>query len=104
MYVLHIETKVNIKQLEIRGFWTSRSIQIKIDNIVKLRKRRYKKNILRRAVYNLHNLGSIRFYTSGEDFVEITDGQGFVYRIGSQKVDQLHFVLLEELKKRGKKF
>jgi hypothetical protein len=92
-YVLHIHTLLKDGVLELKGFRTSRKIRIPFQSIEKIRKSRYKPNIWRRAVYNLHNTGSIRFYTSGEDFVEITDKQGFIYRIGSQRVDQLYAIL-----------
>jgi hypothetical protein len=99
MYVLHMHLRVSHDTLELQGFWTSRVIKIKINNIKSLRKRRYKRNLFRRASYNLHNTGVIRFYTSGEDFVEITDQQGFVYRIGSQRIELLYEVLKKQLKK-----
>lgn len=92
-YVLHINTKVYPKSLIIDGFWTARKVKIDLNNIVNIRKGRYKKNMFRRAVYNLHNRGIIRFYTSGEDFIELTDDSGLIYRIGSQRIDELFKVL-----------
>ncbi len=84
-FVLHIQTTVYDGYIVLDGFWTSRKVKIDLVNIVSVRRSRYKKNIFRRAVYNLHNLGIIRFYTSGEYFIEMTDNAGFTYRIGSQK-------------------
>ena len=101
MYVLHMHVIVRPGVLELKGFWTSRTIKISHDNIVRLRKSRYKRNIWRRASYNLHSKGIIRFYTSGEDFVEITDRQGFVYRIGSHRADQLFRILNTDLKNKS---
>lgn len=97
-YVYHIKIKVYKGYLMLEGFWTSRRVRIDLSNIVSIRKSRYKKNSLRRAVYNLHNSGLIRFYSSGEDFVELVDKQGFTYRIGSQKVQEFFQVLKAELK------
>jgi len=101
MYVLHMHVIVRSGVLELKGFWTSRTIKINRDNIVRLRKSRYKRNIWRRASYNLHSKGIIRFYTSGEDFVEIIDRQGFVYRIGSHRADQLFRILNTDLKNKS---
>lgn len=84
-YILHIHTKLYDEYLIIDGFWTTRKVKIDLKNIIQIRKSRYKRNILRRAVYNLHNKGVIRFYTSGEEFVELTDNSGFVYRIGTHR-------------------
>ncbi|MBA3664392.1 MAG: hypothetical protein H0W61_09315 [Bacteroidetes bacterium] len=97
-YILHISTKVVNGSLILDGFWTARKVKVDLKNIVHIRKSRYKKNILRRAVYNLHNKGIIRFYTSGEDFVELTDNHGLIYRIGSQKVEELYNTLKKEIK------
>jgi len=97
-YVLHIHTRVYPDMLIIDGFWTARKVKIDLLNIVSIRKIRYKRNILRRAVYNLHNRGTIRFYTSGEDFIELTDKSGLIYRIGSQKIQELYNAVDPEIK------
>src|SRR5690606_2276586 len=89
-FVLHIQTTVYRGYMIVDGFSTSRKVKIDFNTIITVRKSRYKKNIFRRAVYNLHNSGIIRFYTSGEDFVELSDNAGFVYRIGSQKSQELY--------------
>ena len=96
-YVLHIQTTVYHGFMIIDGFWTSRKVKIDFNTIISLRKSRYKKNFMRRAVYNLHNMGTIRFYTSGEEFVELVDNTGFVYKIGSQKALELFNVLKNEI-------
>jgi hypothetical protein len=95
--VLHIQTTVYKGYIILDGFWTSRKVKIELSSIRSIKKSRYKKNIFRRAVYNLHNLGVIRFYTSGEDFIELEDGAGFTYKIGSQKIHELFNVLSKEL-------
>ena len=100
-YVLHIQTNVYKGYMVLDGFWTSRKIKIDLNNIVSIRKSRYKSNIFRRAVYNLHNNGIIRFYTSGEDFIELVDNTGFTYKIGSQKPLELYNVLKAGLKQKG---
>ncbi len=98
-FILHINTKVYSGTLILDGFWTARKVKIDLSSIVTIRKTRYKKNIFRRAVYNLHNKGVIRFYTSGEDFVELIDKTGLIYRIGSQKINEFYNVLKKEIKK-----
>jgi hypothetical protein len=89
-YILHIHTKVYKGYILIDGFWTTRKVKIDLKNITHVRKSRYKRNILRRAVYNLHNKGIIKFYTSGEDFVELADNSGFVYRIGTHRASEFY--------------
>jgi hypothetical protein len=92
-YVLHIHTSIYKGHVTLDGFWTSRAIRIELKDIVSIKKCRYKKSLLRRAVYNLHNLGTIRFYTSGEDFIELIDNKGHIYKIGTQKIQEMHRTL-----------
>ena len=95
-YILHIHTKVYKGYIVLEGFWTSRKVKIDLKNIISVRKSRYKKINFKRGVYNLHSKGVIRFYTSGSNFVELTDNTGFLYRIGSQKVQELYALLKKE--------
>jgi hypothetical protein len=53
---------------------------------------------LNRAVYNLHLKGTIRFYTRGVDAVELTDKDGLIYLIGSQKAEELTRVIKNKLR------
>jgi hypothetical protein len=82
----------------IDGFWTARRVKINLESISNIRKSKYKKNIFRRAVYNLHSRGIIRFFTSGNEFIELKDNSGFTYRIGSQKATEL-FQIVKKLRK-----
>jgi hypothetical protein len=95
-FVLHIRTRVYRGYMMVDGFWTSRVVKIDLSNIVHIRRGRYKRNSFRRATYNLHNNGIIRFYTSGNEFIELTDNTGYVYRIGSQKSRELWQILKTE--------
>ena len=95
-FVLHIKTSVHRGYILLEGFWTSRMIKIDLNNVVAIRKSRYRRNALRRTAYNLHNRGIVRFYTSGERFVEVTDNAGFVFRIGTQRPEELYNVLKKE--------
>ena len=92
-FVLHIETKVYENYILLEGFWTSRKIKIDLNTITSIKKTKLKKTIFRRAVYNLHNRGVIKFYTSGQDFIELNDDANFTYKIGSQKAQELYNIL-----------
>ncbi len=98
IYVLHTHIKVFPTYLVLDGFWTARRVKINLDTIAHIRKSRYKKHIFRRAVYNLHNRGVIRFFTSGNEFIELKDNSGFIYRIGSQKTPELFQTLKKQIK------
>ena len=97
-FILHTHTQVYAKYIIIDGFWTARRVKINLDTITHIRKSRYKKHIFRRAVYNLHSRGIIRFFTSGNEFVELKDSSGFTYRIGTQKAPELFQILKKQLR------
>ena len=98
-FILHTHTKVFSNYILIDGFWTARRVKINLDTITTIRKSRYKKHIFRSAVYNLHSKGIIRFFTSGNEFVELKDNTGFIYRIGTQKAPELYQILRKQLNK-----
>lgn len=97
-YILHIHTKVFSGYMVIDGFWTARRVKINFNTITHIRKSKYKKHIFRRAVYNLHSRGIIRFFTSGTEFIEVKDDAGFTYRIGTQKSSELFLILKQQIK------
>jgi hypothetical protein len=89
IFVLHIHTKVINNNLILDGLWTSRKVKIDLGSIVEIKKVPYSKYLLNRPVYNLHFKNKIRFFTQGNDAVELTDKDGLQYIIGSQKADEL---------------
>lgn len=97
-YILHIHTRVYNGYMVIDGFLGARKVKIDFSTITYLRKGRYKLNIFRRAVYNLHSKGIIRFYTSGQEFIELKDNAGFTYRIGTQRSEELLNLIKANLK------
>jgi hypothetical protein len=97
-FVLHFETKVSNGSIILDGLWTSRKIKINTASLVSAKKVNYSKYIINRAVYNLHLKGTIRFYTRGINAVELTDKDGLIYLIGSQKADELSRVISNKLK------
>jgi len=99
LFILHFETKVKNGSIILDGLWTSRKIKIDTASIVTAKKVKYSKYFLNRAVYNLHLKGTIRFYTRGVDAVELTDKDGLIYLIGSQKAGELARIINNKLKK-----
>ena len=97
-FALHFKTKVFNRSIILDGLWTSRKVKIDTSSIVYVKKVRYSKYILNSSVYNLHIKGKIRFYTRGREAVELTDKDGLIYLIGSQKVDELLRVINAQLK------
>ena len=97
IFILHFETKVQNKSIILDGLWTSRKVKIDLGSIRSVKRVKYSKYILNRSVYNLHLKGAIRFYTRGTNAVELTDRDGLIYLIGSQKSEELARVISQEL-------
>ena len=96
-FILHFETRVLNGSIILDGLWTSRRIKIDTLSLVSAKKVNYSKYIINRAVYNLHFKGTVRFYTRGNDAVELTDKDGLVYLIGSQKAEELTRVIQNKM-------
>ena len=97
VFVLHFETKIINGSIILDGLWTSRKVKIDINSIKSCQKVSYSRFFLNRSVYNLHYKKSIRFFTRGNDAVELTDQDGLIYLIGSQKAEELDRVINEKL-------
>jgi len=97
VFVLHFETKIMNGSIILDGLWTSRKVKIDINSIKSCQKVSYSRFFLNRSVYNLHYKKSIRFFTRGTDAVELTDQDGLIYLIGSQKAEELDRVINEKL-------
>ena len=89
VFVLHFETKIKNGSIILDGLWTARKVKIDLNSINKCEIVQYSKFFLNRSVYNLHFKGTIRFYTRGSDAVKLTDNDGQVYLVGSQKSEEL---------------
>ena len=74
-----------------------RRIKINLSSLIDVKIVKYSKYILNSAVYNLHLKGTIRFYTRGDNAVELTDKDGLVYLIGSQKAEELTRIIKNKL-------
>ena len=95
--VLHIKTEIVDDSLILDGFWTTRKVKIDLNNIVKTEVVKYSKILFNRPVYNLHIRGTVKFFTHGNLAVEVTDKDGLVYRIGSQRFDELNKIINEKI-------
>jgi hypothetical protein len=98
-FLLHFRTSVQNKSVILNGLWTTRLVKIDLNSIIKVEKGSYSRYLFNNPVYNLHKKGTIRFFTSGNDAVHLTDRDGLVYIIGSQHVNELERAIKTEMKK-----
>lgn len=85
LFILHLKTTVYENRIELDGLWSTKKVKIDLSNIVSIEKTPYSSYILNNPVYNLHIKGTVRFYSSGNDAIQLTDKDGLIYKIGTQK-------------------
>jgi hypothetical protein len=98
LFVKHIHTKVYPGSIVLDGIWTTRKVKIDLNGIVKAERVPYSQYHLNNPVYNLHRKGVVKFYTMGKDAVRLTDKDGLVYLIGSQKTEELYRIISSQMK------
>ena len=98
LFILHMKINVYPRSIVIDGLWTTRKVKIDLSNIVKVEHLKYSKYHFNNPVFNLHLKGTVRFYTGGNDAVEITDRDGLTYRIGTQRPSELEWMLNKLIK------
>lgn len=104
IFLLHIKTQVFRDHIILDGLWTARRVKIDLRGVKSAEVVRYSKYLLNRPVYNLHRRGKIRFFTSGNDAVQLTDKDGLIYLVGSQNATMLKDCInnqLSDLNKAG---
>jgi hypothetical protein len=96
-FVVHLKTSVYSESVVLDGFWTARKIKLNLSGIVSAEVVPYNRFYLNSPVYNLHLKGAIRFYTRGSDAVKLTDKEGLIYIIGSQKAKDFSEIIQKQL-------
>ena len=99
MFLLHYKTTVNNKSIVLDGLWTTKIVKIDLNSIVKVERTPYSSFIINNPVYNLHQKGTVRFYADGKDAVKLTDRDGLLYIIGTQRPVELEQSIKAEMKK-----
>jgi hypothetical protein len=101
IYILHLHTRVYSDFIILDGFWRARRVKIDLNNIVSVKRLKLKPGTLRGPAYNLHRKGVIRFFSSGNELVELRDKDGIIYRVGSQRAQELYRILSQKVKNRA---
>lgn len=99
-FVLHIKTVVNENSITLDGLWTSRKVKIDLDSISDAKVIPYSSSYFNVPEYNLHRKGRIKFYTFGNEALELTDREGLKYIIGTQKAGEFLAFINSKLTKR----
>jgi len=95
MYMLQYRITVEKGCVKLSGLWTTRLVKIDLNSIVKIERKPYSKFFINNPVYNLHQKGRIKFYAGGKDAVWLTDRDGLLYIIGTQRQVELEQAILK---------
>jgi hypothetical protein len=99
VFVKHLHTTTTEKKIILVGLWTKRGVvHINFADIVSVKKIKYTNLSLKQPVFNLHSKGAIKFYTSGNEAIELIDKEGNTYRIGSQRANEFYEIVKNQLK------
>jgi hypothetical protein len=98
LFILHMKINVYQRSIVLDGLWTTRKVKIDLSNIVKVERAKYSKYHLNNPAFNLHYKGTIRFYAGGNEAIELTDRDGLMYRIGTQRPNELEWMLTKLVK------
>ncbi len=97
IFITHYRTKIQNGSVIIDGLWSTKRVKIDLNSIISTEIVRYSPYLINNPVYNLHNKGTIRFYTRGKYAVKLVDKDGLEYVIGSQDPIELNRVIAEVL-------
>jgi hypothetical protein len=89
IFVLHLHTRVSTSGVSLSGFWMSRRVFIPVSELKGAKKVRFKETIVNHPSYHHYFKGKIRFYSRGNEAVDVTRNDGLIYRIGSQRAGEL---------------
>jgi hypothetical protein len=89
LFVLHLHTRVYEDGVLLAGPWRSKSVRIPFSDIVSARKIRLKESLLNHPTYHHFVKGKLRFYSRGNEAVDLKSKDGLIYRVGSQRADEL---------------
>ncbi len=98
LFVRHMNTTITSEELIVRSQFPRRMSVISISSIQELRKVLIRPSIFNRPAFQLQTKGRIRFYTWGNEMIEITAIEGKVYRIGSQRSTEMVALLKKIIK------
>jgi hypothetical protein len=93
LFTLHLRIRVFNNRLEMTGLWTSKPVIIQVKDIRTIVRTRYSKYHLNNPVFNLKWKGSVKFYTDGNEAIEVTDQTGCPFRIGTSMPGELEKAL-----------
>jgi len=85
LFIVHLRTRIDETKVLIKGLLSSKSIQIKKDDIIEYELINYPGGLFEPYTFNLHNDGMIKFYTHGNYAMKIITKDNNTFVIGTNK-------------------
>jgi hypothetical protein len=102
IFIKHIKISITNDYIIIERLWSKSKIKIDIGTINYVKKIDVGNVYLQRPVFNLHKKDNIKFYTNGDEAVELVDKGNTRYFIGTNKSGEFALVI-EKLMKNSSK-
>jgi hypothetical protein len=98
IFIKHIKITITDNYLMIERLWSKSLIKIDLNTINYIKKVDIENVYLQRTVFNVHKNNSIRFYTSGDEAIELVDKDNMRYSIGTAKAGEMAIVIEDFIK------
>jgi len=93
LFVPHMKVQITEKEITLQGKFPPRVVKIPLSSIQSVRKVHIRPSVFNRPVFNLLTRGRVRFYTWGNEMIEITSKEGKIFRIGTHKTNEFYNLL-----------
>jgi|GEM_PF-59026 len=88
IFITHLKITINQQYIIIERLWSKSRIKIDVHTINYVKAIEINNVYLQRPVFNLHKKDTIKFYTSGDEAVELVDKDNTRYYIGINKAGE----------------
>jgi hypothetical protein len=89
LFVMHLHTRAYEDGIVLGGGWRSKPVIIPYAEIKSAKKVRFRETLVNHPTYHHYFKGKIRFYSRGNEAIDLKRKDGLIYRIGSQRADEL---------------
>jgi hypothetical protein len=101
IFVKHIIISVTENYIIIKRLWSNTMIKIDIKTINYVKKHEVEHVYFQRPVFNLLKKNTIRFYTNGDEAIELVDKDNTRYFIGTNKAGEFSDAILKIINKQA---
>lgn len=101
IFIKHIKICITDKYLIIERLWSKTLIKIDLNTINYIKRVEIENVYLQRPIFNVHKNNVIKFYTNGDEAIELVDKDNMRYIIGTAKAGEMTIVIQEFMKNKN---